>query len=154
MKIRVFVIEDNDTIRNMLEQYLEGQGHEVYTAPDPTKCYLTKDHHCEDGHICADLLLVDNQMPNMTGLEFLKNQLKNNCQLPAKNRVLMSANPHLISSEEVERLGIRFLVKPFGLAALNGLISEVIQAKDPKTKLSPISSKMWVEGVRSPVARE
>ena len=35
MKLRIFVIDDEESIRDTFKLHLEGQGHEVLTAPEP-----------------------------------------------------------------------------------------------------------------------
>ncbi|HAH22575.1 MAG TPA: hypothetical protein DCL77_02215 [Prolixibacteraceae bacterium] len=63
---RVWVIDDDQTLLEMTSTTLKSEGMEVYSFSDPRKALIsfTKD--------CTDLLIMDIQMPGMTGVELLQ----------------------------------------------------------------------------------
>ncbi len=67
MKSRILVVDDEESIREFLEIMLRKEGYEVTTAEDGAKgLEIIKKKN-------FDLVISDLQMPNMTGLELLKN---------------------------------------------------------------------------------
>ena len=42
MKYRVLIFDDNDTIRSVLYQFIDGLGYEVFTFTDPSLCPFKK----------------------------------------------------------------------------------------------------------------
>ena len=69
---RVWVVDDDQTLLEMTSTILKSAGMEVYSFNDPRKALLsfTKD--------CTDLLIMDIQMPVMTGVELLHEIQKKN----------------------------------------------------------------------------
>ena len=72
MKLRIFVIDDEECIRDTFRWYLEDQGHEVITAESP-KTIINFSNNCNRRkHACGDVFFVDHNMPEMTGMTFLE----------------------------------------------------------------------------------
>lgn len=66
MKQRILVVDDEESIREFLEIMLRKEGYEVSTAEDGSQALeLVKKRS-------FDLIISDMQMPNMTGLELLR----------------------------------------------------------------------------------
>ena len=104
---RILVVDDDPDIRIILDDFLTNQGFVVRTA--------------SDGHTALalfsaevfDALLVDLQMPDMTGLQVAKAVREKNLQIPF---ALVTGSSHVLSREDLERLGInRLFAKPFNL---------------------------------------
>ncbi|GJL51302.1 MAG: hypothetical protein NPIRA01_25290 [Nitrospirales bacterium] len=64
---RIYLIDDDPAARFLLRLFLEHQGHQCFEAEQgsPALTFL------KEGHL-VDLILTDNQMPHMSGLEFLE----------------------------------------------------------------------------------
>ncbi len=85
MKKRILIIEDEPSISEILKEFLEDEGFVVFLAGHGIEALdLIK----ENGF--PDLILSDNNMPIMNGLEFRKIQLTNN-DLSRIPFILMSA---------------------------------------------------------------
>ena len=110
--MKVFVIDDEECIRDSLKWYLEDLGHEVLTAPEPTSCQVYQGHDCSQSSPCGDALLIDYNMPKMNGLEFIENMKKRGCKGIAANKLLMSGNTNDICREKVQRVGCTLVQKP------------------------------------------
>ena len=104
---RILVVDDDPDIRTILEDFLTNQGFVVRTA--------------SDGHTALalysaepfDALLVDLQMPDMTGLQVARAVREKNLQIPL---ALVTGSTHVLAREELERIGINHLfAKPFDL---------------------------------------
>lgn len=119
-KRRALVFDDDTVILNMLDTFLSRKGYEVLGLAEPVVCpvYMHTEDHCPSEKPCADVMLVDFQMPGMTGYELLKQQKEKGCRLDIKNKALMSG--FIIGAEmKLEELGCAYFRKPFLLSELN-----------------------------------
>jgi len=136
MRIRVFVFDDDQTIRSILWRLLDGRGYEVFTFPDPAFCplHLATGCPCPEDQACADIIISDINMPNVTGLEFVENQMKKGCKV--KNVALMSGAWSDSDLEYARRLGCQALHKPFTLEEINTWLDVCEKKIDPNRVLS------------------
>ena len=110
----VLVVDDDPSIRDLLRIHLGNAGYNVLLAEDAIVA----------GHMLLkeppDLLLLDLDMPYMTGLEFLQ-ALRSDTTLPKFPIVFLTANPE--ARELAATLGAAgYLSKPI---LLNDLLREV-----------------------------
>jgi DNA-binding response OmpR family regulator len=113
---RIAIIDDDASVRSSIELVLSANGHDAVSFPEAKQFIATADASE------FDLLLVDNDMPQMTGLE-LHDWLQGQTVLKPKF-VLMSGR---ISEEDfAETHGsceITLLSKPFPLAKLLQIVN-------------------------------
>ena len=65
-KCTILIVDDDPDVRELLEQYLNGEGHHTATAPDG----ITALASAKQGKIQPDLILADYNLPNgMNGLQ-------------------------------------------------------------------------------------
>ena len=82
--LNILVVEDGQSQREMLQEFLAGEGHRVVGAEDgDTAVRQVREDH-------FDLLLLDFKMPGMNGIEVLKEIKKINPQI----NVVGAADPH------------------------------------------------------------
>lgn len=74
---RILIVDDEDYIRNLLVEILEGAGYEVLTAADGKEALGILEQHK------VDLIMTDIIMPDMEGIEFI-NKVKRQKKLPVK----------------------------------------------------------------------
>lgn len=119
-KLRVIIFEDDQAFSDLLRKVIQGFGHDVLAFPDPTVCpsYRSLNGWCRKTSPCADVLITDNMMPHMTGLEFLKLQRTCGCKAMDANKALMSAASTPEQENDVATLGCKFFKKPFRIADL------------------------------------
>ena len=117
---RVLVLEDELGFQTLLTEVLGGAGHEVVSAQSGAVALdLAAEHP-------FDLLLVDNRMPGISGLEFLKRFRAIDSHAPV---IIMTAYADVPVVVEAMRLGvIDFLVKPFSLDSLLPLVDRSLRA--------------------------
>ena len=120
MKIRVMVFEDNIFLRSMMNDFLRRRGYEVVAFSDPSDCPLLRSETCL--HACADILISDLSMPNVTGLQFIKNQIQKGCHI--QNMALMSAAWTREEHEYAKQIGCQVFNKPFNFGELNLWLDE------------------------------
>ena len=141
MKLKIIVIDDDTGIREMFKSYLEHQGHDVFTAPEPELCDIYNGHECKEDYPCGDLMLIDYNMPNMTGVDFLKSMESRGCKGLSTTKVLMSGNTYAIDKEIAWKLGCQIVQKPLTFQMLDELILRVKEGLSPERKLADLSSK-------------
>lgn len=103
---RVLIIDDSQEIRDFLSEYiLQPKGFEVLTASNGLmglEMAIAKE---------PDLMIVDQQMPRLTGLEVLEKLKERGIEIPA---ILATAHGNEETAVTAFRLGIRdYVIKPF-----------------------------------------
>lgn len=103
---RVLIIDDSQEIRDFLSEYiLQPKGFEVLTASNGLmglEMAIAKE---------PDLMIVDQQMPRLTGLEVLEKLKERGIEIPA---ILATAHGNEETAVAAFRLGIRdYVIKPF-----------------------------------------
>ncbi|PLY02940.1 MAG: hypothetical protein C0624_07360 [Desulfuromonas sp.] len=134
LKLRILVIDDEPCIRETYQWYLEEQGHEVVTVPDPSH------YRCDGTHPypCGDLFLVDFSMPRVSGLDFIEQMQANGCKCATENKFIVSGNIDAVDKERVKQLGCQLLQKPLTFADLDTIL-QTIQSRTPQERqLSPL----------------
>ena len=116
-KLRIFLFEDEDMVRTLIVEFLEKKGYEVFAYSDPSKfnnkCICNKDQNIT----CADFLITDIKMPNITGVKFLENQIGKNCRIG--NIAFISAYWTLEDLDYAGKIGAAIFHKPFNIIELN-----------------------------------
>lgn len=117
-KVRVFVIEDDEVVNELIVEFLcEYPEIEVYSITDPSHwfCPLETDEGCPRNHtiMCGDYLITDINMLSMNGLDFVSVLNKKRCKIP--NIALMTGNPRSDQSKNAVRKGYNIFFKPFHL---------------------------------------
>lgn len=117
---RVLVIDDSQEIRDFLSDYiLKPKGFEVLTASDGLmglEIAIAKE---------PDLMIVDQQMPRLTGLEVLEKLRERGIEIPA---VLATAHGSEETAVAAFRLGIRdYVIKPFDADEISESIDRALR---------------------------
>jgi DNA-binding NtrC family response regulator len=133
---RLLVVDDEETQREMLHSILERAGYEVSTAAHGVEAL----ERLEAGQF--DLVLSDQRMPQMDGLELLRRIRAHDPELPV---VLMTAYGSVSTAVEAMKLGAAdYLTKPFERDELLLVLDKVAQKQQLLTE---------VRSLRSAVAR-
>ena len=113
------IFDDNEDYRALLEAILEQGGFKVTSFADPcffmnqakgTFCHIDK--RCQSDTPCFDVLLTDNQMPGMTGVEFLERLKKKNCKINDNRKAIFSGNWSSGYLNRAGSLGCKIFYKP------------------------------------------
>lgn len=126
MSIKVILLEDDDDFRELVNAMLLSRGYDVVTASEPMHCSVYKELGavCSAAAACADIILTDYFMPNMTGIEYLERIGACGCKVAAGNKAVMSAALPEHETARLRALGCRFFQKPFSAAELNHWLDE------------------------------
>lgn len=130
-KKRAVVYDDDHVMRSALKRFLERCGYEVVAAPEPEVCaFYANQPRCDNQAPCSDVLLTDQRMPKMTGIELLKAQTDRGCTLTNRNKAIISGGLDEDSREQVRALGCAFFDKPVDLDLLKSWLAECEQRMD------------------------
>ena len=135
MKLKIFIIDDEESLRDTFRWHLQGMGHEVFTFAAPVECDVQAYCLCQQSRPCVDALLIDYNMPGMNGLDFIENQIKQGCKGDPRNILLMSGDTTRIDMKKAVALGCSVEQKPFSLETLERWISEVQSRKKENQSL-------------------
>ena len=125
MPLKIFVIDDEESIRLSLKWHLEELGHEVISAAHPQLCDVFHGHHCSQDEACGNALIIDFRMPGMTGLEFIEMLLRRGCRGSTANMLIISGNTGDIDMAKVKEYGCSVMQKPVSFAELEGWLDGV-----------------------------
>ncbi|MFQ5433818.1 MAG: response regulator [Anaerolineae bacterium] len=117
---RVLVIDDSQEIREFLSDYiLKPKGFEVLTASNGLmglEMAIAKE---------PDLMIVDQQMPRLTGLEVLEKLQERGIEIPA---ILATAHGSEETAVAAFRLGIRdYVIKPFDADEISESVDKALR---------------------------
>lgn len=127
MKLRIFVIDDEECIRDTFKWHLEAHGHEVFTASEPMLCDIYQGDCCSSESACTDILLIDYNMPRMNGLEFIERMSQRGCKGDPATKIIMSGNTTDIDMDLVRKLGCQVVQKPLRFADLDKVIRQIAE---------------------------
>lgn len=136
IKLRAILLEDDDTIRNVIKEVLTGRGYETFSFDSPAICplQLTRECLCNERQQCIDIIISDLDMPAVTGLQFIENQRKKKCK--CQHIALMSGFLTEQDKLRAKALGCKIFLKPFSLDELYKWLDEVENQIDPNRELT------------------
>jgi response regulator RpfG family c-di-GMP phosphodiesterase len=112
----LLLVDDETRILSALRRTLRREGYEILTAESVAEALRTL------GSRKVDLVLTDQKMPGMSGLEFLAQVAS---RYPDVARLLITGWPEEIPSDQIEVLGIRALIpKPWDDQELRSVLRE------------------------------
>ena len=118
--ISVFVVDDDDTLRETCAQYLESFGFEVTSEGRGERALDTIRRRA------FDILVVDLYLPGSSGMDILEDAVE---RYPRSKVILMTGNPSVESSHKALEAGaFDFLPKPFSATHLEILVDRAVQA--------------------------
>ena len=121
LRVSMLLVDDEEKIRRRLGQALRDEGHEVVEAGS------AREAQRQLGERPFDLLLADNVMPGMTGIELVRAVHA----MPAAERpqvLMMTAHASVESAIEVMKLGaLDYLQKPFEVDELLVVVRHALE---------------------------
>jgi two-component system response regulator (stage 0 sporulation protein F) len=123
-KVRILVIDDNETFCRLLTEILESEGMEVAWTTDGLAGYdmSTRSRY--------DLFIIDVRMPLVVGTELAEVLKKEN---PSTKIILVSAFADAVLQKVSRNLGVTLLSKPFNASRLLEVVETTLgseQAED------------------------
>jgi CheY-like chemotaxis protein len=116
MRKRILVVDDDQTLRSLIQELLEDEAYKVDTAIDGLDALEQLDHQQN----VYDVILLDLTMPRINGLQFLQT-VQQQGLIPLRSIIALSGDEKAL--QQAACMGIySTLKKPFDLDALLVLV--------------------------------
>lgn len=130
------MFEDDPDIQQMVNLLLETNGCEVFTYEDPSQSLLQQEHDCQckDNEVCADIVITDIDMPFVSGLDFIEEQIQKGCKV--ENIAILSGAWTDENEKRARALGCEVLKKPSFFSELSDWIEKCLARMGKQPNLS------------------
>jgi DNA-binding NtrC family response regulator len=136
----ILLVDDEEKILKRLGRALKDEGHGVALASNATEAQQAMAERA------FDLIVVDNLMPGMTGLEFIREIAATTAEAERPQLVLMTAHGSPQIVREAFKLGIEdFLEKPFEVDELMALARRAVKSHRLSTEKQYLISERDAE---------
>lgn len=130
----VYVVDDDDAVRDSLAVLLESAGLTVEAFPGAQPVL----DRC--GTMVPDCIVTDVRMPGMDGMQLFAALVKANIEVPV---VIMTGHGEVPLAVAAMKAGVAdFVEKPFADEAILGSISGAIRKHQDRLKLRPASAEL------------
>jgi DNA-binding NtrC family response regulator len=123
----ILLTDDEEKIVRLLGRALRDEGHEVVetTCPHQAKKLLAER--------AFDLFVVDNVMPEVTGIEIIRDLITNTADTERPDILLMTGHPTIDGAVEAMKLGVLdYLRKPFDVDQLLATATRALQRRSTR----------------------
>ena len=118
----ILLVDDEPKIRQALTQALRDEGHDVTATGSPKEALRLV------GERPFDLLVVDNLMPELTGLDLIREVMASAPPAERPQILMMTAHATVESAIEAMKLGaLDYLQKPFEIDEFLVVVSRAIE---------------------------
>ena len=125
----ILLVDDETKILNALASALRGEGHEVVATGNPREAQKLLSHRL------FDLLIVDNLMPEVTGLDVIRELVSSTPEAERPQILMMTAHATVESAIEAMKLGaLDYLQKPFDIDELLVVVSRALEHQRLRTE--------------------
>ncbi len=140
----ILLVEDESTVRELTQQYLQAQGYTVFEAADPNIAMQISNAHSGPIH----LLLTDVIMPVMNGHELAQRITESR----SETRVLYMSGytENAIGHNGTLDPGINLLQKPFTLPTLRARVRQTLDAPQPQEAAMAATAAQSAQGKGKP----
>lgn len=134
-KAIILIVDDEETIRFSIKDFLEGQGYEVIVA-ETCEQALEKIHE-----FLPDLVLLDLRLPNMGGIELLE---KVKTKDPNALIIVMTGYGSVDTAVEAMKIGAYdYLEKPFRTEHLKLIIEKALSTQALRREVLELRAQQW-----------
>jgi two-component system phosphate regulon response regulator PhoB len=123
-KRKILVVEDDRAVRELLQLHLHNAGYDVVAVADA----VLAGQLLLEGASSIDLLIVDAQLPYLSGIEFVSTLIADTT-IPAVPMILITGHEHL--ANRAQTLDVPCVMKPFSADHLLGLVEKNIASQRP-----------------------
>ena len=134
-KAVILIVDDEETIRVSMKDFLEGQGHEVVVADSGERALEMIDEHL------PDLMLLDLKLPHMGGLGLIE-------KIKAKGHnvltIVMTGYGSVDTAVEAMKVGAcDYLEKPFKVDHLRLVIEKALSTQALRREVLELRTQQW-----------
>lgn len=110
----ILIIENEDSDRDALGRYSEALGYKPILISDPSVCKALNsgEQKCSTNKPCANILLIDKELPAIDGLSLIERQIEKGCKVASRRKALMASTMSEQDQKIASRLGFHVLQKP------------------------------------------
>lgn len=137
--LKVLIVEDNPQASKLLKKVLGGLGvHQAFCSADGREAQQFLDA-CDD---MVDLIICDWEMPNMTGIELLRQVRRVYPNMPF---IMVTGNADLDSVKAAARYGVSgYIKKPYAPQQIADSLTTLVMKLGPSTYPAPdTTTKKW-----------
>ncbi len=116
MSQTALVLDDDMLCRTLLCEILRARNIDVTSFSDPSEYFEATDNKVIDSHF--DFILTDNQMPGMTGMEFLQELKRQGVDVPHEHLAIISGSWSGADLEMAREIGCQVFTKPYEIGRL------------------------------------
>lgn len=141
MKLRIIVLDMDESIRDLVTIIAQNKGHEVIALPESVVCPLSSDLDCSCSQdlACGDLMIISNRMAKMSGLKLIRKQLEGRCKGATQNKLVLSTSVRKSRETAFAKdLGCKVIMQPFKIKEISAWIDECEKRIDPNRKLADL----------------
>lgn len=121
LSARVFVVDDEDFIRELYKDMFESRGHTVFSAKDGDEAVrLIKDMPSK-----PDAIIMDHRMPGKDGIETTKEIKSIDPSIP----IIFSSADETVREAAIKAGAISFWTKPFPIGMLIDATMDIVNAR-------------------------
>lgn len=138
-RLNVLIVDDDESIRDMLTIVLKDENYNVLTAEDGNKALI----HLKKNKI--NLVISDIKMPDMDGIELLNEIKKKSEKIPV---IMITGHASTIDAIEAMKIGAeQYITKPFNIDELKVVIEKAIYKKKIEEENIELKTKIgsWTE---------
>ena len=126
--IRILLVEDSESDTRLIKEFLKEEGidHVLYVVEDGVEALKFVHTHCKpDAHYCPDIIMLDLNLPKMSGVEVLKEMKKDNNLKRIPVIILTTSDAQEDIDECCKNHADCYLVKPADLSDFETVINSI-----------------------------
>lgn len=140
MKLRIVVVEPEESIRESLALFLRSLGHEVMAVAEPDLCPIYHDESatCPQENPCGDILLIGQHLPKADAFRFIQARIVAGCKGLVENMAVICGPWERDARFLGRELGCRVFRTPMKFSDLQKFVDEVASRTDPRRRLAAV----------------
>ena len=142
LKLRIFVVDPNDAMREPLAMHIDSLGHEVIAATSPDICphYHDGSQECSQLDSCGDAIILGQDLPLLKGIDFIERRVNGGCKGVVANNAIVCRPWSDGEQQRAESLGCKFFETPLRLTDVTNWLNDVETNVSSDRQLNPLPS--------------
>ncbi|HWC03647.1 MAG TPA: sigma-54 dependent transcriptional regulator [Methylomirabilota bacterium] len=133
-RLHVLVVEDDDTLRDLLAEVLRSWGYQAVVVPSGSRAVELLETQL------FEVAVVDIHLPEMDGVELLRHLKRHD---PSIEVLMMTGDPTVATAVETLKLGAYdYLTKPLVLEELRHLLEHILERRLLRQEVNALRSRL------------